>query len=236
MRKERGTLTYGSQVTGTFTIDYTASDPAESFGTFGNSASFWNAMNSGGAGFNQAALSTLVFSSTLQGGGYSFSVAPGSYEALSSLFGSPVTYGFSPVLQNSFSGSTQTADALGGYSSSFISLFASASGESVYNAQGLPVFNGSDSFLGNTLQSSADGSLYAYVDYQITSISPVSAVPEPSTYAAMLIGIALMGYWMRRRQTPICTVTLACLRSDRSIDRRMVIRRIDRLRKTGSYH
>jgi hypothetical protein len=196
--QDAGSLAYGSTVTGAYTFDYGAAQPFLSYGTVGDPFGFWAA----GDQYSAPPLGASVFTQTLSGGGYSFSSAGSSVlDSASSVVASPAFLFVPGTFSGTFYADT---DAQNGFTTYTFSIFDPTSAP--YTSAGLPVLSSdAQSFAGLEVYNGNSGS-DAIVNYQLTSLTLVSAVPEPSTYAAMLIGLGMLGFIFVRRsrsQTPL---------------------------------
>lgn len=72
--------------------------------------------------------------------------------------------------------------------------FSELSGYSVYNISGL------GTFAGLTFRSNTDPAGLRFQNFSYNSVESVSAVPEPETYAMLLVGLGLIGFMARRKE------------------------------------
>ena len=129
----------------------------------------------------------------------------GSYFGVSSPVSSTATFGGQSA---SFAGSYY-GDAYGGNSADYpggIESFEVVDDNYNSNAivlagvSGYPSFQSATGYYGSASLSLSKGVDYGYVDANITSVTvTASAVPEPSTWAMMLLGFAGLGYAAYRK-------------------------------------
>jgi hypothetical protein len=167
----------GQTVTGTYTFNYAVAD--DTVGTVG-SPGFEELGVSGAAyaGDGFPVQSPFVFSSTATLGSILYSTAPeGTYSNYSAALGFPgqfeaQEYVNSTNLTSYFTLDSQTANP--------------------FSSQGLPLFSSS---LTEANGGFDNPDLGVSITYNITSLTPViAAVPEPSTWAAMLVGLGMLGF------------------------------------------
>jgi PEP-CTERM motif len=177
------TITTGETITGTYTIDYSAAIPSQSNGTPGNFSTGWTAQASTALAYPAP---TFVFSSTAQVGGFSYSTyAPSSLITMSSSM-----QGSSGDLIGS---ENVSAGSNGAGSLMNIYINGTAFGA---NSAGLPNFTGAGGgdFVTSTSTNTSE------VTYSLTSVTPASPVPLPSTFALLFGGLGMLGsIGLRRR-------------------------------------
>ena len=72
--------------------------------------------------------------------------------------------------------------------------FSALSGYSVFSISGL------GNFAGLTFRNNIDGAGLRFQNFSYNSVNSVSPVPEPETYAMLMIGLGLIGFMARRRE------------------------------------
>jgi hypothetical protein len=72
--------------------------------------------------------------------------------------------------------------------------FSGLIGYEVYSISGL------GNFAGLTFRSNTDAAGLRYQNFSYNSVESVSPVPEPETYAMLLVGLGLIGFMLRRKE------------------------------------
>lgn len=176
----------GTPVTGSFTVDYTPSSGTTINGNIGGSS--WAVITLTGSVYGPPP-GIQPFSDSFQVGSLTFSSDPTSFQNFNSVSGD----------LGHFNGYTFAGYNNGSYFTSTL-LFQNFVSAPTYSAAGLPIFpqtveiGSFTSFVGST-GSTTKG------DFTITSVSPVAAVPEPSTYIAMLMGLGILGFLTLRQKS-----------------------------------
>lgn len=203
------TVSIGEQVTGTFTIDYSA--PLSMFGSStGSLGSQWNYQQYFGANYYNPLPVSYLFSSTLKIGGITY-----SNNFISTASGNAQIFGSTPT-------SSQPESFVGGWNgvcscfsnsaeaiSLGIVLSSSNNSTPIFNSNGLPnsglaFTNGVNGNGMLNLSASSPNSFglnitSSQVTYSLTSLT-LAPVPEPSEYALMLGGLGLVGFIASRRK------------------------------------
>lgn len=178
-------IPHGTEITGTYTIDLAAANPAQGAGTVASGT--WFVSNSNGTDEGIPASSSFVFTSTASVDGFHYSTAPSS-----------------PFFNDSFvqieTGSQYNGEEIVQQSSTSpatVSSFGIYNSHGPYTSAGLPNFIPGTVGAGSFMAGGGD------VDYTITSMTvsggTTSAVPEPGTVPLMLVGLTLLGLTLLRR-------------------------------------
>lgn len=185
-------IPFASELTGTFTIDYAAATTTT--GTPGSFATGWDWIEAS----QQLAAVPAVFNSTAEVAGFSFSAAT-TNDYTSEVKGATAGSGFQASGSNSASGTAQAG--------SLIDIFCVTCESStyVYTTAGYPIFPSSTEDAGYGHFETDNG--VNEVQFIVRSVSQVSSVPEPSSYALMLSGIVLSALWLhtgaaKKRRAP----------------------------------
>jgi hypothetical protein len=173
----------GNVVSGTYTFDLAAANPAQSVGTIG--ATNWTAMSYGGVFWGTTAPSSVVFSSSVQLGALHVSTTLQTFADSSQIYGHGNYYdAFMAAYSN-----PQT------YTRADLNIGYGSNTGSPFSGDGLPILLG---HIGVGSFVSASPAAVSRVDFTVTSLTP--AIPEPETYAMMLAGLGLLGVAARRRK------------------------------------
>ena len=172
----------GTTVSGTITINYSAAIPSQSTGTIGSTSADWYAESYGGSGEALPAPPALVFTSTLDSGGVSYSTGSPSVYVLTSdsIHGSSDGAAFSAENQENSTIHSYVQNAI---------LLEGNSAHPVWDSSGLPSFanvTGQNSYLLKV----DDGVATSGLVYTITSLTPV---PLPASMWLLLGGIGGLG-------------------------------------------
>jgi hypothetical protein len=185
--------TAGSTISGTYTIDLAAADPAASAGVLGSTTDTWIRRYLGGMEYGTPLPSGLVFSSTLTSGGVTYATPPIGGIGLETFvrgLGTP------PTTYEAYHRQTTIA---GNYVTSIFDLTAAPGSAIVFDAAGLPLLGNAISATGQLL--SVDGGTFnGVLDYTITTLSvSESPVPLPAAAWLMLSGVGGLGALSIRR-------------------------------------
>lgn len=189
-------LAVGSEVTGTYTLDFSNASSTQGYGTVGSYTSPWNAEAFGGTNVGLSDPAGYVFMSTAAAGGFSYKTAavPGAYEDNTSINSDASTYDFS---------ASETECPTSSFSSCSDSGFELESGgRETYTSNGLPIFavaNAGTGTYGYFEVSGIDNS-GSEVEYNLTSLTPV---PLPAGAWLMLSGLGGLGAFVRRRKASV---------------------------------
>jgi hypothetical protein len=187
----------GDTVTGTYTIDLAAGVPSEGFGTPGDQFGQWAVESNGGPAYGLPTPSAIVFSDTIQAGGFSYATPSAPYV-------SPATHieGLSGGVNSGYFASESMQSANGDTTQSGFNLYG-LGGPVPYNLLGLPLYSSSQILDYGYVQSLSGQSGDIYVQYSITSLTPasvVSAVPQTSTYVWLVFGLGLIGFMVHSKK------------------------------------
>jgi hypothetical protein len=180
----------GSSVTGSYTFDYAAATPGLGSGVIGSPSS-WSVISRSGNGFPLPP-GAAIFTSTAQVDGFFYSSpSPGLFLNFAEVIGSD-TFGV-----GRFSATEEVLAPPGTALSYGSSMQLVTIPGLPYSSSGLPdvrkfIVPDNGSFQ-ETLPGSPRNSGYSVVTYNLTSLAPVSAVPEPSAWAILAIGLVMMG-------------------------------------------
>jgi hypothetical protein len=160
----------GPTISGTFTIDFGAANPAQSGGTVGSSTNSWDSNDYGGETYSLAVPNSLLFASSLSTGGVTYAVTtPSIFGSYSEVAGVPSPFPFETSTYHA--ADTEFSSNGGDYVQSLITL----QDTQTYSASGLPVFTSSTLAYGYLLSSGTD----AQLDYTINSLTPATmSAPE----------------------------------------------------------
>lgn len=180
----------GTTVTGTYTFDVSAANPSQSSGTVGDTSNPWISGAYGGAVFSSTTPGSLVFATTLDSGGVSYSVtSPGSSGSDSFLAGLPNT--------DDYAAEDIEYAAARTYVFSRIDLVGNSAATAPFDADGLPVLSKAITNTG-TLYSEVSGAPNGELVYTITSLTPV---PLPASVWLLLSALGGMGLLAQRAAT-----------------------------------
>jgi hypothetical protein len=183
----RKSLFVGSSLSGSFTIDFGAA--TVSGGTIGQTNGSWYQQTLGGSSYSLPTPNALVFSSTLQTGGYTFfSSVPSTF------FSNSVVVGNSQVGNVSWQGQDFETSSSNSTLWSTVTFLNSGS-TLTYDANGLPILANATS-QSNQLIYEVNGAQAGDLVYTITSLTPV---PLPASAWLMLSSIFGLGVKARRR-------------------------------------
>ena len=169
----------GTAITGTFTIDLSNANPAQSSGTVG-SASHWTLNSIGGTQYGTPAPSNYLFSQTATWAGYSFTTSVSPISSRSGIAGATGQYPADSYW-------SAQADNNGIFSDI---VFNTYSGQPAYDSNGLPILNPSGS--GGMISDSVGSVGFNFLTVQV--------VPEPEAYGMFLAGLGLVGFAARGRK------------------------------------
>jgi hypothetical protein len=181
-------ISTGSVVTGTFTIDYENANPAQAGGNipFGSStllagynANDWNVVNKSGQSLGIAPNATYVFSSTAQVGTLSYATnfdpPSNSYYLQSNILGgveNAQEYGYSSVF--SATEESEPVNGTAGFKYSDFYILSHNTNEVAFTSAGLPVFDSANMVgVGEVVIGSQA------VQYQLTSLALASTISAP---------------------------------------------------------
>lgn len=193
-----GAIPLGSTVDGTYTFNLANASPTQSMGVVGSPSQAWTSELFGGSFYLSAPtpVSSVVFSSTAQVDGFTYASAPPSTYLTSSevlTFGPPTSSDYDADELICPSSASCNSSSLHGNDMFGIN----------YTSAGLPEFAASPSgWSGEFATGPQDGST-DYLEFSISSLTPVTAAPEPTTLSLLGFGAASLCFVGRRKRKSI---------------------------------
>jgi hypothetical protein len=173
-----GSIPIGTQVTGTYTFDRANVNAngngasSISYGPVGSSTQSWEIGNGAGTDFGVAMPTGYAFSSNAQVGGFTYST--NSPDPLAKSYYATYSNGGDIGEPADFFAGEQQTDSNGRYTASSLYI-TNADGSAPFGRFGMPHLSTTSTARGE-FQTAQDGASYtSYVDFQVTSLTPVTA-------------------------------------------------------------